>query len=171
MKNRLTTIMADEHITASKMAAMLEVQPSAISHILSGRNKPSYDFIIKLITVFPQYSSEWLLLGTGDKFKSEKTLNTDIQLDLHEESTSSNIIESQISAESQSKEETFKSNDVVVSGRINEQEPEVNTPAVNESKGSDSKEKQTFSVSSNEGGITKVLVFHADHTFEEFSPR
>ncbi len=98
MKNRLTTIMADEQITASKMAAMLEVQPSAISHILSGRNKPSYDFIIKLITVFPQYSSEWLLLGTGDKFKSEETVNTDIQLDLHEESTSSNIIESQISA-------------------------------------------------------------------------
>ncbi len=71
MKERLLTLMTTEHLSARKLAVELGVQPSAISHILSGRNKPSYDFIIKLITVFPKYHPEWLLLGIGPMIKTE----------------------------------------------------------------------------------------------------
>ncbi|CDN30124.1 hypothetical protein BN938_0017 [Mucinivorans hirudinis] len=53
-------------LTAMKFAEMLDVQPSNISHILSGRNKPSYDFIVKLLERFTDVNPQWLLLGIGD---------------------------------------------------------------------------------------------------------
>ena len=41
----------------------MQVQPSNISHLLNGRNKPSIDFLIKLKETFPEYSFDWIILG------------------------------------------------------------------------------------------------------------
>ena len=51
MKERIERILKEKSLSSNKLAEMLEVQPSGISHILSGRNKPSMDFITKLLTV------------------------------------------------------------------------------------------------------------------------
>lgn len=45
---------------------MLDVAPASITHILSGRNKPSYDFVVKLVEAFPQYDARWLITGKGE---------------------------------------------------------------------------------------------------------
>ena len=42
---------------------MVGIGPSNVSHLLSGRNKPSFDFIIKLKEVFPEYNLDWIMLG------------------------------------------------------------------------------------------------------------
>ena len=60
---RLKKIMEDNALSSSQMANRIGVQRSAISHILSGRNKPSLDFILKVLDSFPDISSEWLLRG------------------------------------------------------------------------------------------------------------
>lgn len=60
---RLKKIMEDSGLSAAQMADRIGVQRSAISHILSGRNKPSLDFILKVLESFPEVSSEWLLRG------------------------------------------------------------------------------------------------------------
>ena len=60
---RLKKIMEDNALSSSQMADRIGVQRSAISHILSGRNKPSLDFILKVLDSFPDISSEWLLRG------------------------------------------------------------------------------------------------------------
>jgi transcriptional regulator with XRE-family HTH domain len=60
---RLLKIMEDEGLSSSQMADRIGVQRSAISHILSGRNKPSLDFVLKVLESFPNVSSEWLLRG------------------------------------------------------------------------------------------------------------
>lgn len=78
MKEQLEFIMQNENLSANRFAAALGIQPSAISHILSGRNKPSYDMIVKLLTRFPAYNAEWLVLGQGTPFKSTAT---DIAID------------------------------------------------------------------------------------------
>ena len=49
------------NLSASAFADKIEVQRSSISHILSGRNKPSLEFIQKVLTAFPKVSSDWLL--------------------------------------------------------------------------------------------------------------
>ena len=55
--------MDDNGLSSSQMADRIGVQRSAISHILSGRNKPSLDFILKVLESFENVSSDWLLMG------------------------------------------------------------------------------------------------------------
>ncbi len=57
--------------TASSFAEKIGVQRSSISHILSGRNKPSLDFVLKILTVYPEVELYWLLNGKGE-FPSEQ---------------------------------------------------------------------------------------------------
>jgi len=51
--------------TSSSFAEKIGVQRSSISHILSGRNKPSLDFILKVLSSFPEVELYWLLNGKG----------------------------------------------------------------------------------------------------------
>jgi len=60
--------------SASSFAEKIGVQRSSISHILSGRNKPSLDFIMKVLSSFPEVELYWLLNGKGE-FPSQKNDN------------------------------------------------------------------------------------------------
>jgi transcriptional regulator with XRE-family HTH domain len=57
--------MEFHQLTASLFADKIGVQRSSISHILSGRNKPSLDFILKVTSVFSDVDMYWLLNGKG----------------------------------------------------------------------------------------------------------
>ncbi|WP_431160201.1 helix-turn-helix transcriptional regulator [Flagellimonas beolgyonensis] len=52
-------------LTVSAFADEIGVQRSSISHLLNGRNKPSLDFVLKLITAYPEVDLYWLLKGEG----------------------------------------------------------------------------------------------------------
>lgn len=69
MKDRLIKVLNHLGLTATRLADEIGVQRSGISHILSGRNQPGYDFIVKLLTRFPELNAEWLLLGKGTLVK------------------------------------------------------------------------------------------------------
>ncbi len=69
MKDRLQRFLDLEQLTPAKLADILDVQRSGLSHILSGRNNPGFDFINKLLTKFPSLSSEWLITGKGKVYK------------------------------------------------------------------------------------------------------
>lgn len=66
--------------TASSFAEKIGVQRSSISHILSGRNKPSLDFILKVLAAFPEVELYWLLNGKGEfpAAKQSAQLNLEI---------------------------------------------------------------------------------------------
>lgn len=59
--------------SASSFAETIGVQRSSISHILSGRNKPSLDFVLKVLSAYPDVNLYWLCNGTGS-FISEKII-------------------------------------------------------------------------------------------------
>lgn len=61
--------MESQGLTAARFADEIGVQRSAVSHILSDRNKPGYDFIYKILTRFKQLNAEWLIVGTGSMLK------------------------------------------------------------------------------------------------------
>ena len=63
--NRLKKILNYHQLTASLFADKIGVQRSSISHILSGRNKPSLDFILKVTNTFTDVDIYWLLNGKG----------------------------------------------------------------------------------------------------------
>ncbi len=52
--------------SASSFAEKIGAQRSSISHILSGRNKPSLDFVLKILASFPEVELYWLLNGKGE---------------------------------------------------------------------------------------------------------
>ena len=60
---RLLEILETNNLSASQFAEKIGVQRSSVSHILSGRNKPSLDFIIKTSSVFSDVSLNWLIHG------------------------------------------------------------------------------------------------------------
>ena len=69
MKERLTEFLRAENKSAAQFAEEIGVQPSGISHILSGRNKPSLDLILKMLDKYTFLSMEWLLFGKGNMYK------------------------------------------------------------------------------------------------------
>ncbi len=71
MENRLVMLLQAEGINPTRFAERIGVQRSSISHILSGRNKPSYDFIIKILDSFPSVNPDWLLRGKGLMYKND----------------------------------------------------------------------------------------------------
>ena len=62
---RLQQIIDFYSLSASAFADEIGVQRSSISHILSGRNKPSLDFVMKILSSFPEVDLYWLLNGKG----------------------------------------------------------------------------------------------------------
>jgi len=62
---RLQKIIDHYELSAAAFAEKINVQRSSISHLLSGRNKPSLDFTLKVIDTFPEVSFYWLLKGQG----------------------------------------------------------------------------------------------------------
>jgi transcriptional regulator with XRE-family HTH domain len=72
MKERLLKIINHLGYSATRFADEIDVQRSGISHILSGRNQPSFDFLVKILTRFPEIDALWLILGTGNMLKSKQ---------------------------------------------------------------------------------------------------
>lgn len=64
--------------SASSFAEKIGVQRSSISHILSGRNKPSLEFVLKVLSAFPEVELYWLMNGKG-KFPVEKNVEAKIE--------------------------------------------------------------------------------------------
>ena len=70
---RLQTVMDHYALNASSFADRIGVQRSGISHILAGRNKPSLDFVLKIIKKFEAVDLYWLLIGKGSFPPAETT--------------------------------------------------------------------------------------------------
>lgn len=62
---RLQTLLEYYDMSATAFAEEIGVQRSSISHLLSGRNKPCLDFVLKVVQRFPQVNLYWLLNGKG----------------------------------------------------------------------------------------------------------
>lgn len=91
--SRLQLLMDHYHLNGSSFAESIGVQRSAISHILSGRNKPSLEFVMKILDAYPDIELYWLLNGKGNGPFKQQAQTT--EKDLFSTSASSAQIESQ----------------------------------------------------------------------------
>jgi transcriptional regulator with XRE-family HTH domain len=73
--NRLQKILDFYNISATELSNQISFNRSTISHLLSGRNKPSLDFVMKVLQEFPEVELYWLLNGKGS-FPSVKSIPT-----------------------------------------------------------------------------------------------
>jgi len=79
--DRFKYLIKLNNLNASAFADKIGVQRSSVSHILSGRNKPSLEFIQKVLTEFPKVSADWLINGKTniESNKTEVSTNTPSQ--------------------------------------------------------------------------------------------
>lgn len=140
---RLETIFDYYGLTASLFADKINVQRSSISHLLSGRNKPSLDFTLKVIESFPEVELLWLLNGKGSFPKGENGSEEKTTISSNEKAVQDNNLFSQ--------EITASTTNVEISTTI----PNIQT-----------EEKLVHSDSK----IERIVVFYTDGTFKNYNP-
>ncbi|MBQ5974576.1 MAG: helix-turn-helix transcriptional regulator [Bacteroidales bacterium] len=80
MIDRINLLLKAKNITARQFAEEIGIQPSGISHILSGRNNPSLDFVLKVMKRWPEINISWLMFGKGEMYVSpSEILQTTVQ--------------------------------------------------------------------------------------------
>lgn len=139
---RLETIFDYYGLTASLFADKINVQRSSISHLLSGRNKPSLDFTLKVIESFPEVELLWLLNGKGSFPKGENG---------SEEKTA-------ISSQEKIAQENNLFTQEIIASTLNTE------PSTTKSK-IQSEEKSIHSDSK----IERIVVFYTDGTFKNYN--
>lgn len=144
---RLEIILDYYNLSASVFADKIGVQRSSLSHLLSGRNKPSLDFIIKVIEVFPEVDLYWMLNGKGNFPKSETNMSN---------SEKENISTSEILK----METNFESQDLF--SNI--------TPKNNEKEIQPSNSDQFTPTSFSSSNIEQIVIFYKNGTFKHYIP-
>ena len=79
MNTRLKQFLAAENISQAQFADTINVVRASVSHVLAGRNNPSYDFIKAIMDNYPDLNIEWLILGKGKMYKDPESPKTEPQ--------------------------------------------------------------------------------------------
>ncbi|GHA31665.1 transcriptional regulator [Salinimicrobium marinum] len=98
---RLHKIMEYYDLSAASFADKIDVGRSSISHLLSGRNKPSLDFVMKIINAFPEVELYWLLNGKGN-FPAKENIGSSANSEKAPSAPSNNLFTESLKENSQS---------------------------------------------------------------------
>jgi transcriptional regulator with XRE-family HTH domain len=149
---RLEIILDYYSLNASSFADKIGVQRSSLSHLLSGRNKPSLDFILKILDVFPDVDLYWILNGKGTFPKSELKSDPIVAAPtpIINNQMASNQIEK--TADLFSEELTNKKNPI---------EEKLATNFLN---------TQNSGLQKNNSEIDRIVIFYTNGTFKTYSP-
>ncbi|OXA90953.1 helix-turn-helix domain-containing protein [Flavobacterium hercynium] len=149
---RLEIILDYYSLNASTFADKIGVQRSSMSHLLSGRNKPSLDFVLKILDVFPDVDLYWILNGKGSFPKREEEIESfKIEKDLENERTIATI----------SSQENIMAHDLFSSIEIENEKP---------SQSIKQPESKTSNITPAEGEIEKIVFFYKNGTFKVYVP-
>ena len=74
--DRIRLIMKSQNLSASEFADTIGIKRSNLSHVLSGRNKPSLDFLAKIIEAFPKVNASWLITGEAREGTFDENTNS-----------------------------------------------------------------------------------------------
>lgn len=155
MNDRLDKLLIAEQLTPARFADIIGVQRSSISHIISGRNKPSFDFIAKVLQKFPRLNSEWLILGKGEMYKHMVQGSLfGAPVPLHSESSVEPIISSQEPVEEVVDDEYEQSS------QLSSREPEIKVQP--------SSIADIAPLLGKE--VERIVVFYRDRTFVSYTP-
>ena len=144
MKDRIIQFLKENNLTSTKFADVIGVQRSSISHILSGRNKPSFDFIEKMLIAYPDMDAQWLITGKGDMYKNQPSLFDQKQSD---------------------------SNNDLTQRELNIQNPvNSNTVISNSEEEIESKKENITKIEDKSTDIERVIIFYKDGSFKDYKP-
>lgn len=169
MREKLQELMTRENLKPSQLAEKLEINPAGISHIIAGRNKPSFELLQKILRRFPRINPDWLLLDSGPIYRDEipnsretpnhaipGTAQTSIDRSLNPGGTRTEISGSTPDlfnpASSQIEQESVSS----------KKEQEIGTHDASWS---------SMVASGRKPAVQRIVIFYDDQTFETFTPK
>ena len=180
MKNRIAEIIKKEELTSLKFANLIGIQPSAVSHILSGRNNPSMDVIQKILNTFRTINSDWLILGVGAMYRetgeTSKRQSVEVKITPNKPQMPSLFAD-----EPENDTEYHKENASTATQNFQPSQNQSFSPTaferqavtmMTESKNPESKhnEIETKTILPKRV-IKKIIVYYSDSTFEEYNMR
>lgn len=147
MKERILQLIESLNLSAQRFSELTQIDRSSLSHIKTGRTKPSIEVAIKILDAFPHVSSDWLLMGKGEMFNGNSNENPEPQqpaslFDLSEVNTPTQINENN-SIESD--------NQINTSNLLKEIKTMVAPLKTQEIR-----------------RVERIMVYYSDNTFEEF---
>ena len=148
---RLEIILDYYSLNASSFADKIGVQRSSLSHLLSGRNKPSLDFILKIIDVFPDIDLYWILNGKGNFPKNAE--------EFEEIKNSTEQVEKQNSP-------TPSNSEKIPENLFSELQDQNSIPALDTKKN----ENQNSTKDYTSDAIDKIVIFYRNGTFKSYIP-
>ena len=155
MNTRLQQFLAAENITQAQLADSLNVARAGVSHIIAGRNKPSYDFLSALMSHYPRLNVEWLMFGKGKMYKDRQEQSPAPRIESH-----SDLL--------------FSEEDIFAPEKISRpaQEEEIRTPAVNSDENirliNEIKNSvESMQVSVKQRNVSKIIILFDDGSFQE----
>ena len=150
MGEKLLRLMKSEGLTSSRLAEILETGASNISHIISGRSKPGYDLLRKILLRFPQINPDWLLLDAETMYRLADSSMTD-------NSVSADLFTTESTTTAHTENAPHDANSAGGSNPAAVTDPnQIN---------SDIFRNMTSST------IQRVIVIYSDRTFESFTPK
>nr|NQU91721.1 helix-turn-helix transcriptional regulator [Bacteroidota bacterium] len=168
LQERIALIQSTKGMTNAQFAERIGVQPSSISHLLSGRNKPSLDVILKILKRFPELRNEWLLFGRG-------AMTKDYSMDLFGAETSPEPHVSKTKTENEMpldwQMDSSKKTADPLEVKSDKKSPE---PLDRTKERADYKKPAKIPVpskgSTEDKPIEKIVIFYSDRTFREYWP-
>ena len=158
-KDRIEKVMLTEGMNSAQFAAEIGIQGSTLSHILNGRNNPSLDVLKKVLNRFRTVSSDWLILGVGSMYRTEKQSQAPTLFDsINENSSKSAISEPKID------DKIVLPSDVI----------QLSTPRIPEVAVQPTAEARSIInsvVETPSKSVRKIIVYYTDNTFQEFETK
>ncbi len=157
--DRIRLLMHFKKLNATQLADILQVQRSSISHILTGRNKPSLDFVQKVISEFPEVSYDWLINGAGNLSRpsSKDSSNIDTSITTTQSTRDTNVIQQSPPLVTDVSVKKSKINTSVTP----EEDLAINSPRQAQVTPPNTQVKSALP------NITKVIIFYEDGSYQE----
>ena len=150
-KERIERIMQSENLNSGQFAAEIGIKGSTLSHILNGRNNPSLEVLKKILDRYRMISSDWLILGVGQMYRSGKQSQTPSLFD--------------DVGVNNSKHDSYRpkttENNSTIKNTIQEKIVSETTNLVKNDINSEVSSKI----------VKKIIVYYADNTFQEFETK
>ena len=159
-KERIEKIMLKEEMNSAVFAAEIGIQGSTLSHILNGRNNPSLDVLKKILNRFRTVSSDWLILGVGSMYRTEKQSQTPTLFDSIEEDTSKSTALESNQDDKNTSSSTFIQQKIAPVSEMPVSAPSEPVIPVN-----------IAAINTSSKSVNKIIVYYTDNTFQEFESK
>ena len=150
MNRRLEQFLKAENISQSQFADSIGVARASVSHILAGRNRPGFDFLLNMAKAYPTLNLEWLITGKGRMYSAGKAPTT--LFETEDDSAPENSLQARETAPT----DIFAKLDVGAKS-VPEAPISKAIASANHTQSTESKRN-----------ISKIVVFYDDNTFQEY---